>query len=115
MYTDDMQTELQNWLEQQLQANGWNASEAAYRMKVPSGTICRVLNGTRRAGPNLCQRIAKVFDEPVENVYRLAGLLPAAPVPTSVTHAAHDMLSRLDEKGKRLVTRIVDDIVDIYG
>ncbi|MBN1890444.1 MAG: helix-turn-helix transcriptional regulator [Thermoflexales bacterium] len=98
-----------------MKARDWNASEAAYRMRVPSGTISRVLNGTRRAGPDLCQRIAKAFNEPLENIYRLAGLLPATPASMPATHETQDVLSRLDEKGKQLLTRMAHAIIEIYG
>ncbi|MBN1933943.1 MAG: hypothetical protein JW934_04740 [Anaerolineae bacterium] len=109
-----MQNELRDWVNQQLIARDWLPAAAARKVNIRTSTLTRFLCGERNAGTKLCQDIARAFDEPVETVYRLAGILPGTLAPTHTTQT-QDLLSRLDEKGKRLVRRIVNDIVDIYG
>lgn len=67
--------DLPEWLEQQLEKREWQPSDLARKVGVHAGTITRILNGERGAGPVICRAIAKALIEPEENIFRFAGLL----------------------------------------
>lgn len=65
------------WLEEQLELRGWRPSDLATAAGLSNATISRVLNGDRRAGPEVATAIAKALSLPPEFVFRQVGLLPA--------------------------------------
>ena len=71
-----MTTTFVAWLTTQMEARGWTQADLARHAKLGRATINRVLTGDRNAGPAVCAGIARAFDMPVEEVYRIAGLLP---------------------------------------
>jgi transcriptional regulator with XRE-family HTH domain len=75
-------TTLVDYLEEQLQRRSWRPADLARAAGVPDATISHILNGSRRAGPEVCNAFARALDEPPEKIFRMAGLLP--PVQHSV-------------------------------
>lgn len=67
--------DLPEWLEQKIKKQEWQPSDLARKAGVYTGTITRILNRERGAGPIICRAIAKALIEPEENIFRLAGLL----------------------------------------
>lgn len=67
------------WLEQELRRRDWRPAELAKAAGLYPGTIGRVLNGDRRAGPDVCLAIADALQISPEQVFRQAGLLPQKP------------------------------------
>jgi transcriptional regulator with XRE-family HTH domain len=74
-------TDFSVWLELQLGARGWRPADLATAAGLPNATITRILNGERRAGPDVATAIAQAFDLSPEFVFRRAGLLPESPGP----------------------------------
>jgi len=70
---------LVNFLEAELARRAWRPADLARAAGVPDATISHILNGSRRAGPEVCNALARALDEPPERVFRLAGLLPPLP------------------------------------
>lgn len=66
----------EDWLEGELKARGWTIAELARRGHMKPSSLSRVLSGTRKAGPELCNAIARALRIPPEDVFRRAGLLP---------------------------------------
>jgi len=64
------------WLNNQLSDRGWSQSEAARRSGMSASAIQQVANGITKPGPRLCSGLARAFGLSIEEVYRLAGLLP---------------------------------------
>jgi transcriptional regulator with XRE-family HTH domain len=64
------------WMSREIEKHGWSRSEVARRGGISPSTIDKVINEFARPGPKLCQALAKAFDMPDEDVFRLAGLLP---------------------------------------
>ena len=64
------------WLNKELTQKGWSQADLARHSGLSTAAISRIMNGTRNAGPELCQAIARALHLPPEVVYRKAGLLP---------------------------------------
>ena len=73
---------LTDFLEAELARRSWRPADLARAAGVPDATISHILNGSRRAGPDVCNALARALDKPPERIFRLAGLLP--PVPPAV-------------------------------
>jgi len=66
------------WLEKKLEENDWRPADLARESGLSPATLSKILNGERRAGPEVCVGIARAFDMNPVIVFRLAGLLPAS-------------------------------------
>jgi transcriptional regulator with XRE-family HTH domain len=69
--------QLIEWINEELTLRGWSLRELARRAKVSTGALSMVMNQQRGAGPEFCRSIARALGVPPEQVFRLAGLLPA--------------------------------------
>jgi transcriptional regulator with XRE-family HTH domain len=67
------------WIEQELESREWRQANLARVMGASEGMVSMVLRGERKPGPDFCNGIAKAFGIPPEEVFRMAGLLPALP------------------------------------
>lgn len=74
-----MSTEIGEWILQEAEARGWSLREVARQAGLSQPGISHVISGDRNPGPDLCLGLAKAFDYPPENVFRMAGLLPPEP------------------------------------
>jgi len=70
------------WLETQMSIRGWKPADLAHHAGIGNATLSRILNGTRKAGTDVCLGIAKALNYPPELVFRHAGLLPPLPAKT---------------------------------
>lgn len=75
-----MEKDFAGWLDQRILEKGWSQSEAARRGKVSSQMINAVVNGQARPGLRFCRGIAQAFHMPLEEVLRIAGILPGPQV-----------------------------------
>lgn len=67
---------LEDWLAKELKDRGWTHNELARRAGVSQSSISNVLAGKKKAGAELCIKVAQALEEPPEKVLRLAGVLP---------------------------------------
>ena len=83
------------WLDLQLRERKWSPSELARNSGVSQSAISLVLKGDRNPGNNFCDGIAKAFNIPPDDVYRIAGLLPMKPnddqTVSEITHIYHEL------------------------
>lgn len=84
-----MDTSFTEWLNNELEKRNWSQSELARKGNLSKGAISHIMNGTRKAGNDVCEAIAEVLGYPPEYIFRKAGLLPPIPEET--------------EKSKRLI------------
>jgi transcriptional regulator with XRE-family HTH domain len=70
---------LVEYLEAELARRSWRQADLARAARVPDATIHHILNRSRRAGPEVCNALARALDEPPERIFRMAGLLPLLP------------------------------------
>jgi len=76
-YSWDVTQRFVDWVNRELQERGWSQSELGRRAGVDNSTISRVLDGSRSPTFDFCAAIARPLEERPEEVFRLAGLLPA--------------------------------------
>jgi transcriptional regulator with XRE-family HTH domain len=84
------------WIFAELDKRGWRPADLAHRAGLSTGSLSNILSGNRKAGPDVCNAIARAFGEPPEKVFRLAGLLPDLPAPED------ELLGEVTEAFKRL-------------
>lgn len=97
--------EFTEWLEKELRNRGWRPADLAHRARVNTGTISNILNGFRRAGPDVCLAIARALKVPPEEVFRRAGLLPPLPAPVddATLKELEDIVKKLDPEERQEV------------
>ena len=64
-----------DWLKEEMDRQGLGTRELARLSGLGTGTVPRVLNGTRKPGPDFCRNVARALRIPEEEVFRRAGLL----------------------------------------
>lgn len=105
------------WLDRELQQKGWSQSEAARRGEMSSQMINAIINGQANPGLESCQGIARAFKLPLEDVFRLAGILPVKLVPPELRVNQRGVIYNIDteERGRRIMAAFnalsVDDQV----
>lgn len=63
------------WLRDELNTRGMGVRELARASGLGSGTVSRILTGSRKPGPEFCQAIARALHLPEEEVLQRAGIL----------------------------------------
>jgi transcriptional regulator with XRE-family HTH domain len=92
--------EFSAWLRQQIRQRGLTNRALARRMGVDAGSVSRVLNGERQAGPDFCTALADALGLDAAHVFRRAGLLP--PLVTEPVAADDPCLAELLELASQL-------------
>lgn len=65
-----------DWLLKELHNRSMSQSELASLAGLGSGTISNIMNGSRNAGQNTLEKIAKALNIPTAEVFVAAGILP---------------------------------------
>jgi transcriptional regulator with XRE-family HTH domain len=84
-----------DWLEKELTKSKLSQSDLAREAGVTRAAINGILTGARGPGIDLLNGIAKALHIPVEEIYRVAGILPPAPnenkIIKQITHLTNDL------------------------
>lgn len=73
------------WLLKEMSKREWSQADLARSADLNRAVITKLLNGHSTPRPATLESIARAFRVPVENVYRMAGLLPEIPETDSLT------------------------------
>jgi transcriptional regulator with XRE-family HTH domain len=68
-----------DWLVREMSKRGWSQSDLARASDLNRAVINKLLNGQTLPRPSTLEAIARAFKVPVEQVFRVAGLLPEVP------------------------------------
>lgn len=68
-----------NWVKKELKVRGWSQRELAKRSGVSHTLVSDALRGDRPITFDFCKAVAKGFNEPIWNVFRLAGVAENVP------------------------------------
>ena len=68
-----------DWLIKEMNRRGWSQSDLARSSELNRAVINKLLNGQTLPRPSTLEAIARAFRVPVEQVYRMTGLLPEIP------------------------------------
>lgn len=91
-------------------------AELAKAANLDQGLISRIKRGITEATPNTMKAIARALRIPVENIYRMTGLLPA-----ESTHDAwlrrmqHKLANAETEEERRMLENMIDLILPDTG
>jgi transcriptional regulator with XRE-family HTH domain len=66
------------WLDKLLDEMGWTSADLSRATGLDSAVISNIRNGKRGTGFDTALKIARAMKRPPEQIYRAAGLLPAA-------------------------------------
>lgn len=80
------------WLDEELARRNWRPADLARAAGISTGSLSQIYSGTRNAGPDIANAIARGLNLPPDTVFRHAGLLPESPGP-----AVDSILQELDE------------------
>lgn len=102
------------WLSHQIYMRQWDQKMLAHMSGVTAAQISRIINGTRRPGPESLMGIAAALKMPPEELYRRAGLLPPkrGVTPADLTRY-DDMLSTiasLTPENQKLLFELLEKI-----
>jgi transcriptional regulator with XRE-family HTH domain len=103
--------EFTDWLEQELQSRDWSVSDLARKAGVQPASLSRILNKTRKAGPDICRAVAEAFHVSPEKVFRKAGLLPPTPEKDPTILDAIHKMSRLTQEEREEIVRYMDFVI----
>jgi transcriptional regulator with XRE-family HTH domain len=112
---------LVSWLNAELDRRGWSRSEAARRGEFSASMMDKVIGGFANPGLDFCRGIARAFKMPLEDVFRLAGILPAKLIPPELRVNQRGVVYNIDteERGRRIMAAFnalsVDDQVLIMA
>jgi transcriptional regulator with XRE-family HTH domain len=65
------------WVNDELNRRGWSRSEAARRGGISSSILNKIIGGFSNPGLEACMGLSRAFNVPLEDVFRLAGILPS--------------------------------------
>jgi transcriptional regulator with XRE-family HTH domain len=115
------QEQFVTWLNRELDQRGWSRSEAARRGEISASMIDKVIGGFSNPGIEFCKGVSRAFKLPLEDVFRLAGILPAKMVPPELRVNQRGIVYNIDteERGRRIMAAFnaltVDDQVLIMA
>ena len=110
-----------SWINTELDRRGWSRSEAARRGGVSDSMFSKVISGYAHPGIDFCRGVSRAFSVPLEDVFRLAGILPAKLIPPELRVNQRGVIYNIDteERGRRIMAAFnslsVDDQVLIMA
>lgn len=106
-----MENNFPDWLRERLKDKGWTNAELARQSGISPAQITRVLNGDRGFGEQSLTAIAKAFNLPAEEVFRIAGTLPPVKNNSRIDRLMYQ-IEELDEADQEVIERIVGGFIE---
>lgn len=106
-YNNTVKINLIRWLVNELEIRGWSQRELARRAGISQTTVSQVIAYQRQPTWDFCAKIARVLDEPLERVFRMAGLLPSLPADKEMERELLGHFRHLDGSGKKEAIAVV--------
>jgi transcriptional regulator with XRE-family HTH domain len=86
------------WVQNMLAKRNWSQAELARRGGITASAVSKLMTRQQRQpGKDMLSAIARAFDMPVEDVYRIAGEFPAKYDDDPLTKEAEFLMSQLPE------------------
>lgn len=98
-YVNNM-IEITEFIQSELTKRGWSQADFARRSGLTTGGVSMLLNQTRKPSTDTLAIIAQVFNLPLEEVYRIAGLLPPIAKSTAQKEQLNYLYDHLKEVGQ---------------
>lgn len=94
------------WIDTELSRRGWSRNEAARRGGISDSMFSKVINGYANPGIDFCRGVARAFGLPLEEVFRLAGILPRPVTVVTDRRPAYPIGNNLSERLARAFGRL---------
>jgi transcriptional regulator with XRE-family HTH domain len=109
-----MSVNLATWLNSEVDKRGWTLRYAARRSGISHTTLIRLANGESHPTAKVCQGLAAAFGVSIEEIYRMAGLLPGVVTDHSLEyHVGNNLSERLARAFGRLDLHDQERLVDL--
>lgn len=99
----DMADKFSSWLVEELNKKDWSQAELARRAKISRTSISDLISEKHNPGVDICNAIASALNYRVEDVYRIAGLLPPERKNNSLDNEMLHLFGLLPENEKQQV------------
>lgn len=93
--------EFGDWLMAELERRGLTQADLSRMAHISSAQVANVVNGDRQAGDKFCRAVARAFDLPQTEVFRLAKLLDDEPDTNPLTDRLLAIAAQLSEDEMR--------------
>jgi transcriptional regulator with XRE-family HTH domain len=94
------------WIDRELDQRGWSRNEAARRGGISDSMFSKVINGYANPGIDFCRGVGRAFGMPLEDVLRLAGILPIKSARTNDHGPVYHIANNLSEREARAFERL---------
>lgn len=96
------------WLQKKMDERGWGQSDLAREARINRQVIWGYLNRKRgKPDEDQLKAIARALEIPLEEIYRVAGILPPEPEPDLLTKAIMHLVRDLENDEKNEVLEYV--------
>lgn len=106
-----MELDFAEWITQELAERNMKPVDLARKAGFSATQVSRVLNGTRGAGIDFYQGVARAFRLPLEEVLIQAGILPKRRELPAEAADWGNRLARLDDDERKLVIQAMDAVL----
>lgn len=100
--------ELSEWLQKELEKNGWSYRQLAHKAGIDPGIVVRAVNMQRMPRPKTLTAIAHALGCPPDEIYRVAGILPPANDENNDIGRAMYQLEQLPAPLRSILTKMID-------
>lgn len=103
------------WLQAELRVRDWTQADLARRSRVSQTHLSRIVNGSRKPGPEALVSIARALRIQPEEVFRQAGIIPPStahltPRDERLFDELVERIAMLSPDDQRLVLELVERI-----
>ena len=103
----------QEWLLNELEKRGMSQSELARTGNISQSQISNVISGSRSPGFDFCASVSQAFGLPIEQIYRIAGLLPPKPDQLPEIEEINYLLNQLSPDEREIIVENVRSLIRI--
>lgn len=89
----------------------WSQRALATKADLAASTINRLLRG-HPADPETLEKLAKLLNEPLDHLYRLAGILPEQDRHQEIVRVIEHLVTRLPENDQQEILEIIRMKID---
>ncbi len=108
----EMSNDLVNFISQELEERGWSMRELARRAGLSPTTISDVINGSARPGLEFYRGVSRAFQVPLDDVLRIAKVLPSLPPETARTVEANRLFAQLTDEEQEILLAQLRGLVE---
>jgi transcriptional regulator with XRE-family HTH domain len=102
------------WIAEELDRRNLSRSEAARKGGISPSAIDKIIGGFANPGIEFCRGIARAFNMPLEEVFRVAGILPPSQAKDPAVGALLARLNAMSPGDRRDAVTLASLVVDFF-